>query len=188
MGVVRSAQESLFGTVQTLPGQTGIYPQSTPALIRSGSNLTAVWITDDLTKTDNNRTSLLYAVYADGQWSAPGKVAEDGTADFYPTLAPITDGALAAWQNTGVILDAVAEIDQIMAQQEIAVCRYDDAGHTWGPAVNLTGNDYLDRSPELAAAADKAALVWVANSQNDMLGAPDKPNNCNGPVRIRTKS
>ncbi len=169
-------EQGLHASIVTLPGQTDIYPQSTPALIRNGDKLMALWITDDLTKSDNNRTSLLYALYDGTSWSTPSKVAEDKTADFYPALASITGGALAAWQNTGAVMGEDADISQVAAQQEIALCRYDNASGSWGTALNLTSNDFLDRAPEIAGADDKAIVVWVASEENNMLGSSSSPN------------
>jgi hypothetical protein len=164
------------GTEQVLPGQNNIYPFSQPALAPVGSGQMAAWITDDLTKTGNNRTTLVYATLADGSWSAPQAVAEDGTADFYPELAPLPTGALAVWQNSNVVFADDAVIDDIKAGQEIAVAVFDQAGGSWGGVRMLTGNSFMDRSPDLATAGTQAVTVWIANPANSLTGSPTSPN------------
>jgi hypothetical protein len=145
-------------------------------MISIGDDLLLTWITDDLTKTESNRTSLVFSKYSDNQWSNPIKIAEDGTADFYPCMAPMNAGAVVAWQDSGIVFGDYAAIDDILAQQEISVCIYNDANSSWEASTRLTSNTYLDRSPLVAASNDKVVTVWISNEQNDMLGSTEKPN------------
>ena len=173
---LRLLSTALAGTEETLPDQTHIYPYSYPALISMGNDLLLAWITDDRTKTENNRTSLAFSTYADSQWYTPTKVAEDSTADFYPSVAPLSGGAVVTWQDSGTVFGDDATMDDMLPEQEISVCLYDAANSSWGTSTRLTSNAYLDRSPVVAASNDKAAVVWVSNEQNDMFGSADKPN------------
>lgn len=167
---------ALAGTEQTLPGQTDIYPYSYPSLINMDNDLLLAWITDDLTKTENNRTSLVFSKYSDDQWSDPANVAQDGTADFYPSMATISGGAVVTWQDSGTVFADDATMDDILPQQEISVCLYDSTNSSWGASTRLTSNAFLDRSPVVATSNDKAVVVWVSNEQNDMLGSSEMPN------------
>jgi hypothetical protein len=83
---------------------------------------------------------------------------------------------MAAWQNSGVQFGPDASLEELLAGQEIAVARYDETDQIWEQVANLTQNNYLDRSPQLAASSNKVVAVWVTNEQGDMLGKPDKPN------------
>jgi hypothetical protein len=161
---------------QIIPGQTDIYPYSYPSLINMGSDLLLAWVADDLTKTTNNRTSIEYSRYTGGQWSNASKIGEDGTADYYPSLAGITGGAVAAWQDTGTVFGDQATMEEVLAQQEIAVSLFNATTNVWSTPARLTANSYLDRSPLVAASGDKAVAVWIANEQNDMFGSQEKPN------------
>lgn len=169
----------LAGTEQTLPGQTDIYPYSYPSIANIGEDLIVIWITDDMTKTGNNRTSLVFSKYVESQWSTSVKVAEDGTADFYPQVAAMTGGAMAVWQDSGMIFDATATMADMLPQQEISVSRYDGGTNSWGTGHRLTQNSYLDRSPDVAASGDKAIAAWISNSQDSMLGSSEEPNQLN---------
>ncbi len=175
MAADRAPLEAIPG-LQIIPGQTDIYPYSYPSLVSLGDDLLLAWMTDDLTKTSNNRTSVVYSRYAGGQWSDAAKIGEDGTADSYPTLAATTAGAVAVWQDTATVLGDETTMDEVMAQQEIAVSLYDAAANAWGAPSRLTSNGYLDRSPLAAAVGNKVMTVWIANEQNDMFGSPTKPN------------
>ena len=173
----RSLSATLNGTEQTIPGQTDIYPYSYPSLISFGDELLLVWITDDLTKTENNRTSLVFSKYAGDLWTSVDKVFENETGDFYPSLAALGDRAVVAWQDSGILFSVDATMQDMLPEQEISVCTFNTSTDSWDAATRLTSNAFLDRSPVVAASSEKAIVVWVTNQQNDMLGAADKPNN-----------
>ena len=140
-------------------------------------NSCCVWITDDGTKTDSNRTSLLYSVYSNGNWAEPVKILENGTTDFYPQIHTVTSGAWLAWQDSDTVFaDSEIELSEMMASQEIAVAFYDSATGAWGSQVDLSSNDHLDRSPVLATSGNSALICWVSNEGNDILGFADYAN------------
>ncbi len=165
-----------FSSGSTIPNQIDIYPYSYPELVTIGNDLMLVWIADTLQKTDNNRTSIMYSVYSNDQWSTPSVVSEEGTADFYPDVAATANGAVSVWQNSGQIFDETADMDDILAQQEISVCLFDSSAGSWGQANNLTSNTHLDRTPKLAVSGNRALVVWVSNPDNDLLGSVSSPN------------
>ena len=164
------------GVEKTIPGQTDIYPHSYPWLANMGNDLMLVWITDDLLKTQNNRTSVVYSKYSGDQWSTPAKVFEDGTADFYPAVAAITGGSVAVWQDSGALFEDEATMDDMLPEQEISVSVFETSTNTWSSGIRLTSNTWLDRSPEIAAFGSTALTVWISNAENDMLGFSEKPN------------
>ncbi|MGD9974380.1 MAG: DUF1566 domain-containing protein [Desulfatirhabdiaceae bacterium] len=163
------------GTEQTLPGQEDIYPYSTPAMTRTGDDLLLTWITDDLTRTPNNRTSMVFSRYSSGQWSNPVTVADNGTADAYPSVAAMNGGVVAAWQDANTLFGVDAELADMLPAQEIAVSRFNPTTGVWGPQARLTSNGYLDRSPTVAARVDQALAVWIANEGNQILGTAEYP-------------
>lgn len=60
--------------------ENGVFPYCEPYLFAlSGGRLLLLMVGDDGSKTDNNRTSLMYSIYDGNRWTAMQKIAEDGT-------------------------------------------------------------------------------------------------------------
>lgn len=58
-----------------------VYPQNNAQLVQlSGDSMMLVWAGDDGTKSDINRSSLMYSIYKNGVWSEIHTINEDGTA------------------------------------------------------------------------------------------------------------
>ena len=159
-----------------IPNQLDIFKYSYPTMTDLGEKQLLVWITDDGTKIDSNRTSLLYSVYSNGNWAEPVKILENGTTDFYPEIGTVTSGAWLTWQDSDTVFaDSEIELSEMLASQEIAVAFYDSATEAWGSQVDLSSNDHLDRSPVLATSGNSALICWVSNEDNDILDLPIIP-------------
>ncbi len=166
-----------YGQVQTL--QSNIYPYSSPYVVNAANGLMLAWITDDMSKTDNNRTSLVFSKFNGNSWSMPEKLSENGTGDFYPHMASFDNGAVIAWQDANSVFANTATLDDMLAGQEISVAVFNNGTNTWGASERLTNNAFLDRSPKIGAAGNKAVAIWISNEFNDMLGTIQKPNKLN---------
>lgn len=187
------------------PIELNVFGQSVPDLAAVGDDLLAAWIHDDPARTAVNRTEVVFIRGTHDEswwnWSTPSPVADDGTADFRPQIAPLPNGdVLLTWENVSEVLiepnapgdhciDVCAEdpnfaeclteckFDEMKSKTEIAVARYDSSGGAWGSQTILTSNDYVDRAPRLATAPDGTALlVWVSNVANEEIGSLANPN------------
>lgn len=61
-----------------------------------------VYLEDDLSRSDDERTSLMYTVYdveSDTWWEEPKAVYNDGTADFAPNLCDAGDRIVLSWAS-----------------------------------------------------------------------------------------
>jgi hypothetical protein len=157
--------------------QTNIFPYSEPALAVSGTNRLLLFVTDNTNRVSENRTEVVWSKWNGSTWVNPASVWDDGTADFSPKLSMFPDGsALAVWANEKAVLTNDAPLDVALAGLEIAAARFDPTNELWA-AANLTDNDYLDRSPQLAGGANgKALLTWIQNPSISALGATNAPN------------
>lgn len=157
--------------------QTNIFPYSDPALALSGTNRLLLFVTDNTNRAPENRTELLWSKWNGSTWVNPTSVWNDATADFAPTVKLFPNGsAVAAWANEKVVLTNNAPLSNALAGLEIAAALFDPVAGLW-TAANLTSDDYLDRSPQLAAAANgKALLTWISNPGNSVLGATNALN------------
>jgi len=148
---------------------TGGYPHPNPDLVLpSGTNFIA-FLRDDGTRTDANRTEVVFGREAESVW-------DDGTPDFTPALASAADGtAVLAWTNAKRELAEDEEFEDVCKAMEIAVAVRDPATGEWA-ATNLTDDAALDLAPQVAVAPDGTAVVaWLRNGAGTPFGSPDAP-------------
>jgi hypothetical protein len=157
--------------------QTNVFPYSEPALAVSGTNRVLLLITDNTNRAPENRTEVVWSKWNGTTWLNPTSVWDDATADFSPAVRVFADGsALAAWENEKVVLTNGAALDVALAGLEIASAKLDPVSGLW-TAANLTSNDYLDRSPQLGAAANgRALLTWIQNTNSSLFGTTNALN------------
>lgn len=156
--------------------QSNVFPRSTPALATEGNDLYLAWIYDDPNRDPGdansvNRTEVVFAKYQSGFWSEPNAIDDDNTADFSPRVVTLSNGdAICVWENANTHHPNTADLTDMAASMEIEAAYYNSASGSW-TSQSLTNNSTLDRSPRIAAGLDDSAmLVWIANSQNDILG------------------
>jgi len=196
--------DTISRLTEEMPIQLNIYDQSQADLAAMGDDLLLVWLHDDPSRTDINRTVVVFSRYdsATQTWSTPAPAGnggtgdilpevesgDDGTPDFHPEVASLPNGdVLMAWENVRERLNGLkpaATTDQIMAKllemksnMEIAVSRYDSTTGIWEEQAMITNNHHLDHSPRLATADDGTAmLTWVSNVANKEFGSSAEPN------------
>lgn len=163
------------GTEKPFPYRDGaVFPYSVPDVVRlDDSNMLAVWINDDTSRLEINRTKLTYATYDGHDWSEHKAVWDDGTADMSPQLISLGDGKAACiWQDARIELSDSDSLETFLSKMEIAVSFYDIHDGNWSEPTRLTDNDVLDRSPRIAAAnANDMWAFWIKNEQNDIFGS-----------------
>ena len=169
---------SLSGGTVEAPIQTNVFPESNPFLANLGTDLSLAWLYDDPSRAAVNRTEVVYSVWDGANWSAPAAIDDDGTADFHPKIAALPDGdAWATWMDVKQVLSADATVEDMLANLEIAVARYDSDSDVWSSPVVLTDNVHLDQSPRIATAANATAmLTWVSNTGDELQGTAAYPN------------
>ncbi|MCK4660784.1 MAG: hypothetical protein KAV82_14790, partial [Phycisphaerae bacterium] len=158
--------------------QSDIFPYPSPSLVAIGNEGRLVWVYDDPERSTVNGTELMFSASTNGLWSPPVVVADDGTADFSPSLTALPNGdLLAAWENVDSALPEDSDLETMAAHMDVAAARFDEAAQTWSSQINLTSNGYLDRSPQVSAAANgQALLTWVSNAANNPIGSATEVN------------
>jgi hypothetical protein len=155
-----------------------VIPFCDPNCSSSGTNCYLVFLEDNTNRTSMNRTMAMFSKYDGNMWSAPVALADDGTADFHPRVLAFSDGsAVAAWENEGTLQPDTAGLTDMETNLEVSVAWYNTSSKTWQPALQMTTNSFLDRSPKLAGRSpNNVLLTWVSNPANDVNGSSTSPN------------
>ena len=151
--------------------KTNVYPQSSPQLVSLGNNeQLLVWLDDDPSRNEYNRTSLMYSYYNGTIWSDPQAVDNDGTADFSPQLKNVNGTPYLVWQNAKTTFDETVTVETMSAGMEIAVSKYDINTHTFATKTNLSNDSLIDMLPKISGNSTDLSVVWVKNLGNDIFG------------------
>ena len=151
--------------------QTSIYDGAAPKLVKTNDDMILVWIGDDITRSDGNQTVVYYSVYDSGSstWNAPTAVEDNGTADFTPELVTDGENTYLAWTDAKTTFDGNAEMSEVAAACEIKLAKFNATAKIFDNIVQLTDNNTLDISPNLAVQNGAVSVVWKNNSANAFL-------------------
>ena len=158
--------------------QESVYNETAPLIAEANGKRVMVFLADDGTRDDMNRTTLMYSVYNANldTWGAPRAIDDNGTADYYPDIASDGSNIYVTWHRSKKIFNNSTTLDDILAAAEIAVARFDCDTETFTDVAVLTDNDVLDTQPKVAVSGDKAVVAWVQNTNNDIFGINGKDN------------
>ncbi len=148
-------------TSSTVLKENGYDRADSQLLDLGGGRILLAFIADDPTRSDSDRTALMYSVYENGTWSEPVKVQDDGTADFEPDLCDADDNVLITWTSRDKNALTETELDYIKGMDVYAVT-LDKATLTLGTIERLT--DDTDKS-----LYDSAPVGLYDDESGDML-------------------
>ncbi len=155
--------------------QYNVFPQSQPTIAADDNDLFLAWVYDDPNRdpcepNSLNRTEVVFSKYESSidTWTDYIPIDNDDTADFSPQIVTLGGGkALCVWENVNDTLENDANLTDMAAAMEIEAAYYVDG--CWTQKQPLSDdNGYLDRSPRIAAADNKAIAVWISNQNNDI--------------------
>ncbi len=158
------------------------YPAPQPSLAANGYREALLYLRDNPERADLDRTEL---VFRSGQCSRNGETAtwgeeeavwDDGTADFMPKAALLSDGTVfAAWANEGRTLAEGTPFKEACKAMELAVGVRNASSGEWS-CTNLTDDTALDWVPVLKAATNgTAAVAWTRNVSGAYVGSAEAP-------------
>ena len=169
---VNKLKKASSGQNNTVVLQSGIYSDPGVKMVTTEDGVTMmVYVADIQERSAGNHTAVVYSIYDDSNrtWSVPKILEDDGTADFYPDI--ITDGTdiYVAWTNSNRadFSDSV-ELPKMAESCEISVAKYDTKSATFTVST-LTSNDTTDIKPIFGKVNDQIGLVWLNNTDNDVL-------------------
>ena len=164
------SMRSDVSTDKTTVFYENIYPNAEPVIgTFDDGTMIAVYIGDDTTRTDINRTRLYYSFYNGIEWSQPVPVDANGkTADFAPALVIAQNKAFITWQDATKTFSNSDSLESIAPYFDISIAVFDPTNknivtHT----IEYKG---LDMIPNICANDNNVSVVWVNNALNDWYG------------------
>ena len=152
--------------------QRSVYPETAPIIAEAGGKRVMVFLNDDGSRDEYNRSVLMYSVYnpVSDTWGVPKAVNDNGTADFYPNL--VSDGMTISlvWQRSKLKFTAASEIEDVLAAGEIALARFNASTETFSEPILLTNNNFMDSAPKIISldTNGSAFVSWIQNPDNDI--------------------
>ncbi len=151
-----------------------IYDQTAPLIAEANGKRVMVFLDDEGSRSDMNRTKLVYTVSSNNgaTWGEPTTVFDDGTADFYPQIASDGSNIWVAWHNSSRVFDDDAKLKDMLAASEISVARFDNNLGVFANVETLTGTDtngIMDSQPKIAVNGSEAVVSWIQNAEDDIF-------------------
>ena len=145
---------------------TSVYPYGYPELIRlDDGRVMALYLYDDGTKSDINRTTLYYSIYNNNQWSVPLPVNNSGLADFPVKVCSSGNNIYAVWQRAAEVLQDSYEVEDIVDKTELVYAEFD--GVSWNTPVTIDTADKYQMLYSIAEKDGKVVVEWAENSNNN---------------------
>ena len=147
-----------------------VFPYGEPQLVQlSDGRMLMVWVHDDGSRSDENRTALYYSIYNGDSWSEPRIVRDDGTGDFSPRLASDGSNVYLVWQNCTQIYESGVTLETMLETTELCFSRFTTSGTFTTPTVIDDAGRYQSEI-DIAANNGEVTVVWKENSANDLWG------------------
>ena len=145
---------------------TSVYPYGYPELVQlDDGRVMALYLYDDGTKSDINRTTLYYSIYNNSQWSVPLPVNNSGLADFPVKVCTDGEKIYAVWQRAAEVMQDSYEVDDIVDKTELVYAEFN--GTTWIEPVTIDTADKYQMLYSIAEKDGKVAVEWAENSNNN---------------------
>lgn len=156
--------------------KTNINPDADMQMVTAGDTKMILWTEGDPKRASINNSKLVYSIYnaADDTWSAPEAVADDGTADFAPSVVSDGERIYAAWQNINREFTNDAALSEVAAAST-AVMSVWTAGEGFSDAVTVSEAGCMAVMPKIALNADgKPYVAYLQNTDNNLLLTTDR--------------
>lgn len=148
---------------------SNVYREAKPQVSRFGDGTKlAVWI--DANNALINDLCLYYSYYDGSQWSEPAIIAQDGTPDFEPQVLVQNDIAYIVWQNAKREFAETDTLNTVSEDMGITVAAFDKTQQTFEVYDISKGVKGLHMMPKICGEAEKIAVVWLDNNENDWFG------------------
>lgn len=144
------------------------YESTAPILANMDGKNVIAWVTDNKDRADGDKNMLVYSVEENGKWSKPEAVYDDGFADSTPQMK---DGYIV-WQKATKNVTEDMSLRDLGEVCEIYMAKWN--GNGFDTPIRVTQNALLDQTPQISVNDGNATVVWVQNSDNNLMGTTGK--------------
>ena len=145
---------------------TSVYPYGYPELVQlDDGRVMALYLYDDGTKSDINRTTLYYSIYNNNQWSVPLPVNNSGFADFPVKVCSSGNKIYAVWQRAAEVMQDSYEVEDVVDKTELVYAEFN--GTTWTKPVTIDTAGKYQMLYSIAEKDGTVAVEWSENSENN---------------------
>lgn len=163
------AANALLGEENVIYKADNVYPNNDARLVRlTGDSMMLVWNGDDGTKSDINRSSLMYSVYKNGSWSDTAAINEDGTATLDFRIAQDGDNIYIVYQKLNKVLDDDTSLEDMLKQTDLYYTKYSGGGFS-EPTRITSDNEIYETIGDVNVLNGALKTAWVENSENALL-------------------
>lgn len=161
-------------SVQPRVLQEGGYPDAQVNIAETPAGKVMVWLRDDPSRGDANRSQLVWSRYdeSSNSWSEPQPVASDNTADFDPTLYVDEAGtAHVAWLDAAEPLADDLTLEQTAERVGMSYAKLESGASSFGATEQVAPPEAGEAkaAPELAAADGSVAVGWATYETSHLL-------------------
>ena len=151
--------------------KTNINPDAQVQFIDTGTTKMILWTESDANREIINNSKLVYSIYNEqtDTWSTPIAVADDGTADYAPTV--VTDGKkiYVAWQNISKTFTNDATLSEVAKASTIAMSVWSEETGFSKP-ITVSKANTMAVTPKIALNNEGNPYVaYIENTNKDLL-------------------
>ena len=147
-----------------------LYPYSTPqlTLLPDGRKL-MLWIDDDPTKADADRTSMYYSIYnpADNSWSPESIAVTNIGYNDMPQICQSGGKVYIIWACADKAFGDSVELDDMMSHMDVCYTCFDGSGFGTPEILSESGNGKCEMLCDILENNGTVTAVWAENSEND---------------------
>ncbi len=130
-----------------------------------------LWLGDNGTKSELNRTTLMYSIYDGTSWTQEAPVFEDGTyAQGISTCQKDGDTYIIFQKAENVFADDT-ELSGMLDDFDLYQVKFDGNSFTAPECITGTDNAVYETGGLLCTSGDGLAAAWIENSENDVFQA-----------------
>lgn len=132
----------------------------------SDGSVIMIYLDDDGTKSDINKTTLFYTIYKDGVFSEPQKVYEDGTYNDSAAICKNGDTLCIVWEKATAPLSDDDGLEKLVESTGLYYSEFVDG--TFTEPTEISRNQKYKSAYTVISNGEETAAVWVENSKNDL--------------------
>lgn len=144
------------------------YPYNEVKLLNlHNGNKLMLWIGDDSSRHDINRTAVMYSEYKNGKWSDKKILTDDGMAVGNIAVCEEDGKAYVVYQKATKVFSDDVSMSELMQNVDLYMQIYD--GNTFSSPVQVTesGNNVYEVIRSVNVENNGLEVIWIENSEND---------------------